>query len=456
MNDVVKPIETTVLIVNEIRTLRQEVSDATHALTHDGKRNTDTVFGFEPNPQFQHFYSMYKRNGFAKRVIAGVAARCWQAGFTIKSDKKEILTDEMASLFNKRKLLANIEKTDILNRLGRYSLMYVGIQGQKPEEPLRKTVSGDLSKVFFSPFGEDGIIVNTKVTDPLDERFGLPLTYDVRVIARDNNQELVDTSSRIVHWSRVVHLAEGSLDNDIEGESALKDIYNALQSIIKTNYSAAEAYFRNAHGRIVLEVDKAYASDITTTEKESMTKELEAYQHEMKDFMRLAGATAKPINTPQFDPVGTFNVNIQEISASTGIPVRILTGEGGGQYAGNEDKASYNAVIADRQTSFCTPVMFRVLEILEEAGLIDLPDNAVIEFPIAKAVNEVQESEIIHKKASALNQAAQAIGIGGGLEGEMSAKQFIEDIMNMTYEPIEIDHEDDDGDFDIKGLADGE
>jgi len=426
------------LVVNQLSTLRRELRSYNHGVSSDGKRSLYDIFKFPEELQFEELYSLFRRNGFANRVVAGISDRCWKAGFTLEVDDEQILEDELKLLFNDRRMLAQTGKADVLNRIGNYSILYVGIPGQKPEEPLQPVSSGDLSKVYFSPFAEDGIDIVERETDPTNERFGLPTMYQVNVVSRGDEEEQVNTMSRKVHWSRVVHLAEGSLDNPVEGVSALSPVYNAIYSIEKTNYSAAEAYFRNARGKIALEVDKDFKGILDDTVREKMKDELEAFQNEWNDFMRLSGTEAKVLNTPQHDPKGTFDVNIAEVSSATGIPVRILTGEGSGQYAGNEDKAAYNAVIYDRQNSFCVPVVTRLLEILSEANLLDIPEEAKIVFPISSALNETEEADIILKKSQALQNTAQAIGVGAPLFGEVTFQQWIEDVFGMDYDPDSI------------------
>ncbi|MCK5641212.1 MAG: DUF1073 domain-containing protein, partial [Gammaproteobacteria bacterium] len=125
------------------------------------------------------------------------------------------------------------------------------------------------------------------------------------------------------------------------------------------------------------------------------------------------------------------------IAGATGIPIRILTGEGAGQLAGNEDKASYNELIRDRQSQSCTGWLLRLLKILSDANMIpEVPLEAVIEWPVTEALNEKEKAEVRKLNAEALASASNAINDLGGLADEMQPQQVIEDVLGYEYLPL--------------------
>ena len=92
----------------------------------------------------------------------------------------------------------------------------------------------------------DGIEIIKTDSEPASSRFGLPEFYQLQTIDVDgSHRKKVQIKSHVVHYSRIVHMAEGALDSTIEGMSALEQPWNALTDKNKTRGSSAEAYYRN-------------------------------------------------------------------------------------------------------------------------------------------------------------------------------------------------------------------
>ena len=144
--------------------------------------------------------------------------------------------------------------------------------------------------------------------------------------------------------------------------------------------------------------------------KQDLSEEVERFTNNWSDVMRLSGVSAKVLTTQHADPVGTVRVALQAIAGATGIPMRILTGEGAGQLAGNEDKESYNQLISDRQNLVCTDWFAGVYEVLERAGMLEVPFEADIEWPVASALNEKDQSDIHERNSIAFKNVTESLG----------------------------------------------
>ncbi|MCK5643133.1 MAG: DUF1073 domain-containing protein, partial [Gammaproteobacteria bacterium] len=238
-------------------------------------------------------------------------------------------------------------------------------------------------------------------------------------------------------WSRVVHMAEDALDSEVQGTSALGPILNRLNDLNKTIGGSAEAYFRNARGKYSFETSPDFKGTISETDKADLVTEIDAFTNNWKDAIRLSGITAKTLDTPQDDPTGTVKAAVEFISGTTGIPIRILLGVGAGQLAGNEDKASYNQLVSDRQDQECTPWLLRALTVLAQAKMIpEIPPNAVVKWPVTQVLNATEQATVRKTNSEALSNVATALNDMSGLSGEMTANQAIEEILEMTYNPL--------------------
>ena len=161
---------------------------------------------------------------------------------------------------------------------------------------------------------------------------------------------------------------------------------------------------------------------------------IEAHTNGWDPVLRLQNMKAHNLSVQMISPRDSFDVVVEEISGQTGIPIRILTGKGGGQTTGSEDRASWNAVILDRRSTECNNYLFQGLEILQEAGLLDLPDNAIIEWPAQASLNEKEQSEVNDRKANTFDKIITALAKPVGDEADI--KTVLEAV---GLEDIEID-----------------
>ena len=92
--------------------------------------------------------------------------------------------------------------------------------------------------------------------DPQSPRFGLPLIYKVTLSdTTDLTTRQLGTIERRVHASRVIHVAEGLLENDVYGMPRLQRVYNLLDDILKLVGGSAEASWLLMRKGFVLNID---------------------------------------------------------------------------------------------------------------------------------------------------------------------------------------------------------
>lgn len=405
-------------VVTNARTLRREMTTL-FGVSHDGKRDLNEIYGYPDTVSidFQALYQISRRDGIANRLTFGTARTCWREGFKVVNDNEDGQLEDEIKKLNKAGLINKIERADILNRIGSFSVLFVGVpDGRDPKEPLG-TVSGDgFKSIYFKAFAYDGIEISGTVQDVKDPRFGLPEFYSVQKQSRGDNNKDITVNSLVVHWSRIIHMSEGSLDSDIEGMGFLEPIYNRLLDINKTTGGASEAYFRNAKGKIAYEVDPAYAGSANEEIRDAMDEGAKKYTNEFQDHTFAAGATVKALVTPHYTPKDTVMTALWAISGYSGYPIRILTGEGSGQLAGSEDQLALNAIISDRQNIVCSPWIIRLFEMLSMAGMMEWNDDWIIEFPKQSTTTEQQEADLNNKKADTLLKVTQSKSQIGGDE----------------------------------------
>lgn len=426
-------------------------------ISHNGKRNLYSIYGYPEDLSgvegFDQMYRYANREGISNRITWGLAKSCWRDGFEIfesaEKDAEQVLVDEMRALF-KAGFNNKIERADILNRIGRMSVLFVGIPdgSQTPEEELGK-VSGNpdkiIDQVYFQPYAYDEIVITKRVEDVASRRFGLPELYQLSRQGRDNEKDTT-LKTIIVHWTRIIHLNENALCSDIEGQGALESVFNRILDLDKATGGSAEAYFRNSKGKIGYELDPKFAAEMLSDQaaKDKFQAGIEKYTNEYQDFTVAAGAKLKTLPTPQESPLDTVKVIMWSISGQTGIPMRILTGEGSGQLAGSEDQLAYNQIVKDRQSLKCKTWIDRLLEIFTTAGMLkDLPDNYDVRFPVQTPATETQKVENMAKKAQAFSQVMAGLSQLAGDSVKASTAFASIGLDDIQVEDIDLGDDDD-------------
>ena len=421
-------------------TIRQLSTLSAFGVSHNKGRDIKEVFGYptEAERSYQYYWELFKFQDYAARIVGAPPRSCWRDGVVIRpeEDSKEVLlADEMTALKGAG-LFLGLERADVLNRVGSFAALFVGVpDGKPPREPIDGSGGGKLEDVYFSPYSEAAVTISDYETDTKSPRYGLPILYTLDPSSSRAGSTTTATDIRqaiTVHWSRVVHMSEGALDNGIYGAPALEAVANRLVDLNKTIGGSAESYYRNASQKYTMDIDKE--ASITAPEIEALDEAAKAWINGWKDFIGMRGAKINNLSVDQIPPKETVMVALQAISGATGIPIRILTGEGAGQLAGNEDKASYNQLISDRQNQICAPWFLGALRPLDTARLITLPETFFLDWPLPEAMDELTKSEVELNEAKTAEATARAIATFGASPGAdlvVPIDEFRTDILRL-------------------------
>lgn len=394
--------------------------------THNGQRNTWEIFGYPTELTIADFRQKYKRGDIATRIVDAYPNSCWSNIPSIVEDKKEqeITSWEKSvnDLFIELDFWKHIRKLDKLVNLGSYAVLYIGFADGKD---LKEAVLKGSKPIYLKPLAEDVAVIKTYVTDTQDKRFGMPLLYELTL---RNNQTVQ------VHYSRVLHVAERTLDDECKGQGILYHIWNKLVDLEKISGGSAEIFWLNARAGLSLEADAD--SDLgDDTDKEKLKAEIDNYQHNLTRVMRTRGITIKPLTQDVKSPKDQFDICLSLIAGSTAIPKRILLGNEAGELASSQDENNWNNQIKDRQTNFCeTHILNHFIDYMIELLVIAKVESYVWEWPSLVSLSEKDKAEIGNKKAASL------VAYANSPEADMiiPPKQFVEEILEMEYREDEI------------------
>jgi len=404
-------------------------------LTHNGLRDTWAIFGYPDKLTIKDFRGKYERGDIATRIVDAYPNACWSnVPQAIEDEELEDLTtweQEVNTLFKQLDFWKHIRKLDKLVNLGSYAVLYIGFADAKdPKEPVVKGAK----PIFLKALPEDIAVVKTTVSDIQNKRFGLPETYEITL---NNNNSNNTGNTVIVHWSRVIHVAERTLDNESKGQGILHHIWNKLIDLDKIGGGSAEIFWLNARAGLSLECEAD--TDLgDEDDKKALKEEISNFQHGLNRFMRTKGITVKPIQMEVDSPMDQFKICISVIAGSTSIPQRILLGNEAGELASSQDENNWNNQIKDRRENFCEPYMLNpFISYMIELGCVKpLKDGKEFswEWPSLVTISEKDKAEIGSKKASSLVAYANSLAA----DTIVPPKQFVEDILCMEYREDEI------------------
>lgn len=407
--------------------------------THNDTRDLYKVFGYTDEIKLEHYLSRYERQDIAKRIVDSYPKACWSFVPRITDDldtqDESSFEEEINTLFKDRrlKILQKIRRLDIITGLGRYGVLYIGVaDGLAPSEEVG-SVNGMDDILFLAPYSEDNVCITTFEEDPQNARYGLPTMYKITT-GNENGKK----GSMEVHHTRILHVVEGALENDVYGTPRLKPVFNRLMDLEKIVGGSAETFFLNARGGLHMNQEVGtQMSDATLLESR-----LEEFSNNLTRYLRTKGIDVTPLNFDTADPKNHFDILIALLSAATGIPKRILTGSEQGQLASSQDENNWISRVNERQRDYCEFDILRpLLDWFVTYGVVSAPQND--EYDIVwkdlRTVSDMDKADVAVKMAQALATYTNALGV----DLVMPPEQFFEEVLQLEYRPDDLPDADD-------------
>ena len=176
-------------VLNAVKTISRRMgAGGLFGVSPNGKRNYNEIFGYGEFLDYADYLAMYKRGGIAVVVVAKIPKSCWRDMPEIKVNDKNILEDQLMKL-KKAKFFKAIERADILNRIGNFSVMLIGIpDGLELTEPVGSARKDSFDSMYFNVYSYDGIEIIKTDRDPASPRFGLPVIYQLQTLDTDGSK----------------------------------------------------------------------------------------------------------------------------------------------------------------------------------------------------------------------------------------------------------------------------
>lgn len=320
-------------------------------------RDIYQALGYPKKLQFEDYYGRFRRQDIAGRIVAAPVEASWELDPVLKEDEEEGNTEfEQAwlDLEEKHRVLHYLQRLDLLSGIGQFGVLVLGFNDGANDQEVRN--GSEL--LYLRPYMEASVKVAEWETDKRNPRYGLPLVYTIQTSeVTVGSMSAPGTLSVNFHHSRVLHVAEGALENDILGTSRLECVYNRLQDLDLLAGGSAEMYWRGALPGTVFKADPEAA--FTPTAKAELQTEIEAFVHGLQRFLKLQGVEAQQLASQVTSPEGQARLLLDLISAATHIPKRILVGSERGELASVQDDANWARHVHHRRLKHVTPNILR-------------------------------------------------------------------------------------------------
>lgn len=400
------------IILQRLAFLRQA------GITFNGARDLYEVLGYDRLLTNRQYRDRYARGGLAGRVVDVFPNACWRGAIELVegdyTDSPPELVEEKLTAFEKSwkqldkriQIQTRLRKVDMLAGLSSYAVLLIGVKGkQKLDTPLPKGTGPD-DIMYLSAFCGGGgpggdtrsraVAMDADVTimefdvDVYSPRFGLPKLYQLR---------RTDVSSpelyRPVHWSRVVHISENALYDEVYGQPSLERVWNLFDDLDKTTGGGAEAFWLRANAGLHLDIDKEM--ELLPDDIQSLKDQSEKYKHQLTRWLRTRGVKVETLGSEVANFGPPADAIITQIAGSKGIPKRILTGSEMGELASSQDRDNWRDQVVGRQLQYCGPFIVRPLvDRLVSHGYLPAPKNDpanyAVRWPHLQVMTETERS----------------------------------------------------------------
>lgn len=403
----------------------------------DPSKDIDAQAGYPEHISPADYWKMYRREGVGARIVDIFPEESWKGDPIVyeTEDEKQVTEWEkqFKILLKKHHLWHYLERVDKLSGVGRFGILLIGIDdGLDLKDPIEPKEGRQL--LYLKPFAENSVTISKFDSDETSPRFGLPEQYTIRVLdysSLGGDAEAPQESKQktlVVHWSRVLHVADNRLSSEVYGVPRMQDVFNRLCDVRKVAGGSGEMFWRGGFPGYATEVDPETELDV-----DSARKEIDSYFSGLQRMMLLSGVRVKSLNPQVADPTNHIVTAIKLIAMSKGIPYRIFLGTEEARLAGSEDSKAWNMRIMRRNRKYVAPLIIRpFLDRLMEMGVLpSLPEGTTftIEYEQDDQLTEKEKAEIREKEVNTIARYVQS-----GASTLIPEMEFLTLIMGKTQE----------------------
>lgn len=403
-------------------------------MTFGNERDLFKALGYKRDLTLEDYRERFERNGIAARVVDALPKATWRNGASIIEDEdpesSTKFEEEWETFEERLNVWSVLMRADILAGLGRYSVVLIGAPGEM-HEPIEKLKSLD-EIAYLSPYSERDTPVESIDEKENSPRFGMPDFYTFKRLTAITVGKAKGALEKKVHHSRVLHIADGVLDELIYGLPRMKNVWNYCDDLEKVSGSGSEAYWLRVHPGTQFNIDPEV--EMNPAQLEELKDQVDEYTHQMRRVLRTRGVEINQLGSD----VSPFSAQVDSIlsliSGSTGIPKRILVGSEMGHLASTQDRNNWHERIEDRRTEFADPWIIRpLIDRFLEWGAMTPADSYEVRWPHIQKLDEKDRAAI----ASQLDKVSEKIITKAEVRDRILDLPPLEEVIDLENDEID-------------------
>ena len=380
-------------------------------MSFGGERDLFDALGYKRELEPDDYRNRYDRGEVAGRVVDAKPRATWADGFEIIDDQDPTIETDLEKAWKEMSkrldVVGRFQRADILAGLGQFSCLLIGAPGENLSEELPMNLKPE-NVVFLAPYSQRDVKVETEVTSTEDPRFGLPLTYQFQRIG--SKTTVGRSRTAIVHWTRVIHIADTVLDDDVNGQPRLRRVWNRLDDIDKVAGGGAEAFWIRANPPTIVSIDKEVK--LTPDDKKDLKDQMDELVNNMRRYVAARGLEVTQLSQSVADISSTIDTLLTLVSVGSDTPQRILKGSERGELASTQDRDNWTTVINTRRNQFAEPQCVRpFVDRMQTHGALPpaKDEDYEVRWPDIEALNDEQASLVAETWAKVNRQMGETV-----------------------------------------------
>ena len=397
--------------------------------------------GYPDSISKQNYREMYERTGIATRVVEIWPEESWTQTpdvYEKEEPGKTAFETEWEELEKKLQLFHYMNRIDILSGIGQFGLLLFGIgDGDDLSKPVKgiDPKTGEASKknkyplLYLRAYDESIIEIKDKEGDVKSPRYGFPTMYEI--MQEDTSVGGSSISRRMVHWTRVLHVADNRVSSEVYGTPRMKRVYNCLLDLRKILGGSGEMFWRGGFPGMAFELGgDAGLQEVSTATKTAMQENIDDYFAGLDRSLLLENVEVKELKPQVADPSGHIEMQLKAVSLSLGVPTRVFMGAEQAKIASTQDKRTWNERVMKRQNKYLTPLLIRpLIDRLIAYGSLAEPKEYFVEWPDREAITDKDVADVAVKEVDAM-----AKYVSGNVAAIMAPKDFYVSILKKSVE----------------------
>lgn len=303
----------------------------------------------------------------------------------------------------------------------------------KPKEIDPDDIETEVELIGLRCFDEVHATVTVWDGDHTSPRYGMPVEYTLQFGEAEGARSGQSVNSVLrdvhVHWSRVIHVADGLTNSEFIGTPACRPVVNDILDLQKIFGASGEGYWRMAFPGLSFESHPQLGSKVRF-DAEGTKAQLERYQNTLQRYLATTGGTVKLLSGSVGDPTPHIETRINAICIYLKCPVRIFKGSERGELASSQDKDSWDERMALRQVDHITPrIIVPFVDRLIKVGVLPEPEGFSVEWPDITQLSQEAKLRVATAYVAAMTQY-----ISGGVDTLIDPLFFLTKILNFDAE----------------------